>query len=418
MMGWSCLGLFVFSALIKQGELVLHKARTNRAQQKRSFASCLTDRLPVRLGFYQTILATICLIGSLLLVSTTTTPSEGAVAPASSGHVTALKDKLLDEGLAYYSGKTITIISPAAAATSFDDIARSMAAPLEAYLHVTVEVTDISGAATIIGQNTFDHAAPNGLTLGVISPLLDTEIQLSGTPGLNFNPERLAFLDMLKATPSVFVTDKGSGCPLTFAGLLAASKTSNPTSFINPSAGVNALGEDVLNSAFALNGRMVYGFSTTPLQVTGLVDDDACITELPLGNAGPLIQQGVAVPLAYVGTIVKGLAYSNSLAGVPSVAKLIKEYASKYKTRAEKAAQKAIIAFSPVGGNVLVAQTSTDSAELTALRAAVVYMNKLPSFQDAMLNLGVIPTEYKGSAKGAFVTATKDTAPIADLLKS
>ena len=117
----------------------------------------------------------------------------------------------IQQGLAFYKGQTMTFISDGGPGGEFDLIARDLAPYFASYLHATVNVIDISTGATIPGQNEAEAATPNGLTIGEINALGDAANVLTGTPGINFNPARVAYVASYGPSPLVLLATQSSG---------------------------------------------------------------------------------------------------------------------------------------------------------------------------------------------------------------
>lgn len=276
---------------------------------------------------------------------------------------------LLQKGLNYYAGQTITIISPDAVGGGFNTVSRIVAPFLASYLHATVNVTNISQANTIAGQDQFEADPKNGLTVGMINAGTDIEAIVTNTSGVNFNPQKVVFLGGNNVSAG-----GGFEC-LTSAGYTSFKQvvqSTSPVSEVIVSSGTQTLQLDLTNAAFNIDAKVIGGFTNTSAEVQG--------EESGLGNCGvlsiatpawgPYLEAGQAHLLMETKAPNPAIAYYNTTLSAMSLATAFKDFPAK--TRSQTLARNALTQVTAVGvGHQFNLAAGTPLDEVTAMRAAV-----------------------------------------------
>ncbi|MGH9917289.1 MAG: hypothetical protein ACRD6W_00225, partial [Nitrososphaerales archaeon] len=234
---------------------------------------------------------------------------------------TAHKLTAVQRGKNYYRGKTITLVSPDKPGGGFDQWSRLVAPALGAYLHATVNVSNIPAGNTIAGQDDVAKAKANGLTVGWVNAGPDIEDTILKLPALNFNPVREAFLGATAPGQTAILVLNTSACAKydSFASLIENSKSS-PVSEVLQTAGTGTFFILMVNEAFGIHYRALTGYASTADQVQGFTRGDGCLTEMPAATAAPLVTAGKARALALSVPLQKVAAINKDFTGVRSIA--------------------------------------------------------------------------------------------------
>lgn len=335
-------------------------------------------------------LTTLIACGVLILTSTIATAA------------TAPKKKLtpLEQGLAYYKGKTITYVAPTTAGTGTDISARAISKEMGQFLGATINVEDISVGGSVVGQDDIAAAAPNGLTIGFISLQTDFDNQISNTPNVNFNLKQLAYIGGYPKGGSFGVTQSSS--PFTsFAALRTASQTTPAKLVLAPDPDLAAMEYSALGVKFT----PLTGYSSSSLQTTGFLRGDGNLTELALSAIGPEIVAGTVRPLVYnspLKVVPPETADYSLLKSVPTAVALLKKYPPK--TDIAKQAAKYWQDLSDVPDSTTAAPSSTPTDLVEALAAAYKFAVHTTYFKTAQVSRGSLYGFIKPSTlKSQFV---------------
>lgn len=327
-----------------------------------------------------------------------------AAGVASAAPAPRRQQSAVDQGLAFYKGKTLTIIEPGATGAIFDLIARTEAKFLGIYLHATVNVEDMTTGNTITGQDATAGANPNGLTIGELNLGVDASLALTHTPGLNFNPDRLAFISASQPGASLMISSKNS--PYQSFSALVNAKT--PTVLMENTGTVDVLTASILG-ILGLHPNYIVGYTSIGSYVQGFVRGDGPIMDTNLASTGELVSQNTAVPLMVTSVPPVGTLYRKYTTSVPTFAQVEKQYPPK--TATEKKEWTALDAFYGATSTPLVTQTGVAADKVAALRAAAVWMFKQSSFKQQMLSEGQNPTYVDPlTAKNDYSTVLKQGA--------
>lgn len=318
----------------------------------------------------------------------------------------------LQQGLKYYKGQTITFISPVSTGGGFDLVARNIAPVMGIYLHANVNVEDVPAGNTIAGQDQLAGSTPNGLTIGELNIGADVDNQLTHTPGLNFNPEREAFLGATLGTPYVFVSSP-SGPYKTYHSIAGAP---TPPGFVTVSSGSQNLVAQVVDGIFGIKVRYIGGYPNVGPALTGFLRGDGQLSELSLTTYESAILAGQARPLLVVGTPSFPAAVRSVMKTVPTLA----DYASKYppKTSEQKKAL-AAVELLMTSAQTFAAPGKTPPDEVTALRAALKFALENQGVRATMVKDVQVPGYISGpAAKSRFVSILQGSGAMTPYLGS
>ena len=320
------------------------------------------------------------------------------MAPVAASASTAPQKKLtpLQQGLNFYRGKVITLVSPDAVGGGFDTVARIVAPVMASYLHATVNVTNDAPANTIAGQDLFEASPPDGLTIGMLNAGSDIEDIVTGSPGVNFNPQKTQFLGGNNPNAG-----QGFEC-LTSSGISNFGKVvhaTSPVSEVIVSTGTQTLMLDLENAAFHINARVVGGYSNTSSEVQGQIrgDGQCSVMGISTSGFGPFLAAGKAKLLLDVFTPNPATAFYSASTSAMTLATAYKTF--KATSRTESLARTALSAVSGTGvGHEFNAPAKTPAAEVAALRAAV---------QSALTNITVEDKLLAAGQQNGWVTGPR-----------
>jgi hypothetical protein len=317
-----------------------------------------------------------------------------AVPVAASAQVTP-KKSLLQQGLDFYKGKTITLISPDAVGGGFDLTSRAIAPYIAQYLGATVNVTNDSPANTIAGQDLFEASPADGLTLGMINAGADIEDAVTGTAGVNFNAEKTQFLGGNNTGGA------GISCltPGPFQSWGAVVNSTTPVPEVVISTGTQTLEFDLTNAAFGINAKVISGYASTSAEVQGLERGDGqCSTaSITTGSFGPFLQAGKATEILEYSGVNPATAWYQYQTNALLLPKAYTEFPAKTKTETE--ARVALSAVAGAGiGHEFNFQPRVANYKVTAMRAALKAALTNIKCEDALLAVG---------QQNGFVTPTR-----------
>jgi tripartite-type tricarboxylate transporter receptor subunit TctC len=336
--------------------------------------------------------------------------SLGLVPLAAAQATTAHKAKTpLQIGRAFYAGQTITLIAYGNPGSGSDLWARLVVPDMESYLHATINVENVDTAGGIPGQDQAAAATPDGLTIGQINIQTDLGDTLRNLPGLNFNPERLAFLggpplpvQVWVATPSVFTTFR------------EATKAAGPVKVVS---GTNGVFLPVIDSVFGMNETLLTGYTNPASQLQGLLRGDGPVSEGSMATFGTAIAAGQIKPLLV--TSQQKVWPSNVSAimkSVPSISSYEKQYPPK--TAQEKKAVQTILDMAEQA-LIFTAPGKTPAARVDALRAALQVALTDKSLYSQILNDELTPGFVSGpAAKADYLEAVQLSPSIVKYLNT
>lgn len=311
-------------------------------------------------------------------------------------------------GISFYAGKTITLIVPSAPGGGFDGWGRLVAPAVGIYLHARVVVENVPGAATIVGQDQAFHSPADGLTIGMVSAPTDVTDAITNVPGVNFNPERLAFLAGTVPTASCIVSSAVS--PYATFGEVIHS----PTTVVELAQTEGVVTDEtfLMNSAFGIDAKVIDSYAATANTVQGFIRGDGQLINNSLSSVGSLIAGGKARCLVATNPAPRGLAYSQVEKGIPTLQQVAKLYPPK--THSQKAALAALEALYNTTSQIFAVPGGVAPSRVAALRAAFEFAMKNGAVRQGALNEGLNPGWVSGpGAKAQYLSFYKILRPVA-----
>lgn len=307
--------------------------------------------------------------------------------------------------LAYFKGKTITMIAPDKPGGGFDNWSRTLAPYLAQYLHATVNIQNIPAGNTIVGQNTLASASPNGLTIGWLNLVEDVSDKAAGISGINFDPSKMSIVGATVPIP-VVVIDKPSAPYSSFAALASAP---GPIKTLTQTKGSTALIERVVMAAFGVHAQYIAGYESSADLKAGFSRGDGIVAVDNVSAFGPLISGNTARPLLVTSNVPSSSNLATALKGVPTVA----EYSAQHPPVAAAAdALKAVTALYTYNAT-LAAPPGVPANELAALQAAMQWAMQQPAEQKQAESLHLVPGyESATDTLSAITTAFNSAASI------
>ncbi len=297
-----------------------------------------------------------------------------------------VKDTQICKGLAFYKGKTMSAYNIASIGGPFYDFVVAAQPYLAQYLGTTVNVVSITTGNSVPGQDALAHATPDGLSIGVLNVLNDVSLVLTNTPGINFNPARMAYIGATGPATQPFLALPNSQYK-SFDDVIAASKAGTLKVLTQTSGTVNTL----LRTWFGVMGlkpQWISGYSSLSLETTGFLRGDGPLAEIGLSNSCGALIAGQAVAIATNIIPPLGTNCRKYVTGVPTFKNFEQKYA---KTAKQKKLFNTLLALDAASGTPFVTQTSVASYKVAALRAALQWTFKQPAFLTAMLGFGLNP---------------------------
>lgn len=337
--------------------------------------------------------------GSSTSHSATPAANSPAAASSSSSGGSASAD------LAYFKGKTITMIAPDKPGGGFDNWSRTLAPYLARYLHATVNIQNIPAGNTIVGQNTLASASPNGLTIGWLNLVEDVSDKAAGISGINFDPSKMSIIGATVPIP-VVVIDKPSAPYSSFAALASAP---GPIKALTQTKGSTALIERVVMAAFGIHTQYIAGYESSADLKAGFSRGDGIVAVDNVSAFGPLISGNTARPLLVTSSVPSSSNLAAALKGVPTVA----AYSAQHPPIAAAAdALKAVTALYTYNAT-LAAPPGVPANELAALQAAMQWAMQQPAEQNQAESLHLVPGyESAKNTLSAITTAFNSAASI------
>ena len=298
-----------------------------------------------------------------------------------------VRDPLVCKGLAFYRGQTLTDFDISSVGSAFYDETVAVQPLVAAYLGATVNVPIYSIGNTIPGQDAMASSVPNGLSFGILNVLNDASLILTNTPGINFNPARLAFLSGTQVNSTPFITQPSTSFK-SFADVLAANKAGSLKVLTETTGTINTY----LRVWFGVEGikpQWVTGYSSLSQYTAGFVRGDGPLADISLSSSCPLLIGGQAVALATNTVPPVGTNCRKYLAAVPTLKDLYKEYPPT--TKAQRNLWQILFALNNDQGYPFATQTGVPAYKVDTLRAALKWAYAQPSFRSQMLANGLNP---------------------------
>jgi tripartite-type tricarboxylate transporter receptor subunit TctC len=333
--------------------------------------------------------------------------SAGDSAGGSGSSATSVSAGSAASGLSFFKGKTITLISPDAAGGSFDLWSRLLAPAIGSYLHATVNVEDVAGGNTIVGQNQAANASPNGLTLGWINANQNLEFQITGQGSISFTPTDEDLLGAPAQNTVVWVTSPNANLK-TWQSVVDLKKFSS----LDVTSGTADLYERTLYCAYGLQPKMVTGYENAKAIEAGFLRGDGPIAEEELSVFADAITSGSAVPVLY-SELPPSSSVTPYLQKAQSIAQLAQS--DQPSTSSGKAILAEVQRLAVLPNNILFAPKGTPADEVSALSAAVHSALSNSSVQAQAVKEGLTPAATTGAQA---LSALKAAVAGASTLKS
>jgi tripartite-type tricarboxylate transporter receptor subunit TctC len=288
----------------------------------------------------------------------------------------------LSAGMAYYKGKTITLIAPDKPGGGFDNWARTLAPAMAQYLGATINITNIPAGNTIVGQNTLASASPDGLTIGWLNLVEDVSEKAAGVSGITFDPSKLAIIGATAPIPVVVIASPSS--PYTSMAALASAP--GPVKTLTQTKGSTALIERVIMSAFGVKTQYIAGYESSADLKAGFTRGDGQVAVDNVSAFGPLITGKAARPLLVTSQVSGTGGLASALTGVPTVSEFAAQHTPAAGTQQVLNAVMSLYTYNVT----LAAPTGTPANEVAALRAAMQWAMQQTSVQQQAAKLHLV----------------------------
>jgi tripartite-type tricarboxylate transporter receptor subunit TctC len=259
-------------------------------------------------------------------------------------------------------------------------------APLMAkYLGATLKLVSVPGAS-VVAQNQAAAAAPDGLTVGILSTLSNVSTIYFNASQMKFDLAKLAVVASFPRNANLLAACKGS--PDTSLAQLLNSKTRVTTLDTNQST--NSLLMHLIFDAYGTPVKYIEGYTPTSAG-TGCIRGDGNVYMGPApyvtNAAGSAMTPGIT-PLLLTRTIPAGQTYSWLSAAVPAMT----QYATTNPPSNANAASVLNLANELSGdgsGDTLYAPAGTPADRVAALTDAVKAAMKDPTVVQGLIKLSV-----------------------------
>jgi tripartite-type tricarboxylate transporter receptor subunit TctC len=294
--------------------------------------------------------------------------------------------------VAYFHGKTITMIAPDNPGGSFDQWSRLVAPAMGKYLGATVNVENIPAGNTVVGQNTLAAAQPNGLTIGWLNGIEDIGFSINaGSQGINFNPTDEDMIAAPGQNITVWVTNPSSN----LTSWQSIVKSTTPVSTLDVTSGTADLYLRALYGAYGVKSKLITGYESSKLLAAGFLRHDAPVAEEEFTVFEDAISAGEARPVLLSNPASASNPADKDLLKIPTVAQMAKEFPPK--TTQEKAALQEVLALVSTPGNLLTAPKGTPTGEVQALQAAAHAALTSASVEQQAQKEGLTPGYFSGA---------------------
>lgn len=310
--------------------------------------------------------------------------------------------KVVKPDFAFYAGKTVTLIVPAAIGGSFDDFARIVAPLMASYLHCTINIVDNSAGGNIVGQDLAAAAVPNGLTIGEMNPGSDVAASASHIPTVNFAIQDVPIIDGIPSNGGALVAQPNYAIK-SFKELV---RTKSTTPIVIQAGGTTTFELQVFLRAYNIRTRYITGYTSGAAVVTGFLRGDGPMAIQGYTVFSSLIAAGQARPLVVAAPIAKGVAGYSQMLNVPTFA----SYSATHPpTRASgKKAIKVALSLVNIPSGILFAPVGTPTSLVAALAAAA---------RSALSQKGAQASELLDGLKPGYYTPIKTETDIRDAVR-
>ncbi|MGH9114802.1 MAG: hypothetical protein ACRDWW_03135, partial [Acidimicrobiales bacterium] len=280
--------------------------------------------------------------------------------------------------LAYFKGKTITMIAPDKPGGGFDNWARTTAPYMAQYLHATINIENIPAGNTIVGQNTLASSQPNGLTIGWLNLTEDVSDKAAGVTGVTFDPSQLGIIGSTPPIPVVVLATPKSGFK-SFDALTSAPQVTALTQ----TKGSTALIERVILAAFGVKTKYIAGYESSADLKAGFSRGDGEVAVDNVSAFGPFITGNAGVPLLVTSSVPSSSSLAPALANVPTLPQYEKSHPPAGNLGQVLDAVMAVYTYNAT----LAAPSGVPAARLAALQAAMKWAMQQPGAQQQAAKL-------------------------------
>lgn len=289
-----------------------------------------------------------------------------------------------------FAGKTIRLIAAVSAGESPDLAVRAIAPDLARYLHATVDVVDMPGAGQLIGWNYTAHAAPNGLTIGLINVQGILANRWEKVPNETPNIQDLSYLGFTSGAELTRVVFSSKPSTAPYSSILALlSDHSQNVKYIGSVGDVTM---PLLFKAYKVPYTALTSYGDSAQELQGMERGDGDISAKSWGGPwADYASSGKAKPILDVTMAPKW----NLKPSVPTIPTLLRE--DPPASASEKAA---IIADASAldAGWGLMGPAGIPTSKLAILRAAIKWSVAQPDFI-ARSKQAQVSTVYESAAQ-------------------
>jgi tripartite-type tricarboxylate transporter receptor subunit TctC len=289
--------------------------------------------------------------------------------------------------LAFYNGKTITLLGGAVGSTP-DLITRAVIPYMEKYLHATIiDQNQSANAANGVNTNQAVASAPDGLTITVGNlTSIENGFYENNNP-LTYNPLDVSFISGFGSPINLFAACAGS--PYKSWAQVISSTT--PVKVVSFALGTAPVPLWLMLQAYNTPSKFINGYESTT-QVPGCArgDGDVAVTATQLfeNSAKTALVPGVN-PLMLLIPIPKGSASVFLNKEVGTLAQFVAQHPAN-TAQGEKELKLAVALFSG-NENAFYGPLGIPKDRLLALSDAAKYAFAQPAVEKTELNLGVAP---------------------------
>jgi tripartite-type tricarboxylate transporter receptor subunit TctC len=343
---------------------------------------------------------------ALLSVSGLAASTSAQAATSKSKNLTPLQ-----KGLAYFNGKTVSLLVGGAGGTNYDVKTRALAIELSKYLHATMNVEDISAGGGVTEMDQLAHATPNGLTMGMFSLGAIFYDKLLNIPSINFNVAKEDFLGIQGADPQLLLTTPAS--PYQTISALQSASAPVPTGMYSSHTATESI---LLSRVFGIKEHYVFGYSSANLQLAGFLrgDSDLLVDGPSAVQSAVLAGQAKVIGVLNTGSMNVMPSAPSWVKSAPTLSTLEKKYA--LKTSQAQKAEALLNLVIDVPNAVYGVQANTPSYILTTWQKALQWAQTTPYALNIELNQGDFgPVVPPGLIKKDFQTEVAQFAAIKQL---
>lgn len=307
--------------------------------------------------------------------------------------------------MAFYKGKTVTIIAPDKPGGSFDSWSRLLATYMSKYLHATVKVRNIPPGNTIVGQNTLASSTPNGLTMGWINGGEDVAGTVKGNTGLTFKPEDLPYVGGVAVGILTILAQPSSP----YHSIADLQKATKPIPTLDVTRGTNNLILRTIVGVYHIKAKIITGYENTKDLAAGFLRKDGVLTPQEIVPMESAIENGKARALVVTSAVPKQNPAYSELKNVPTLQQLYQN--NPPKNASDKQGLKVLINVLSAAQSVAV-PVGTPAGRLAALRAAMQWSLQQPGLKNTALKEGLNPTFVPGPQVGTIMKTSIKKAQV------